>query len=230
MYKDYLFGNPELKNAFLAGCREMMSIMTHAEQGTHAAILSRNDEDWIALLCQREEQRQTEEARMVARAVLDDYDFDKKRLRGMIFDRPSVDDNGMPIDEKGGTIKTYPHKWYRNIDSGVEISTEEFAKLPCEVQKQYDTIPKIKLTSKIGNRVKWVSAYDTVMIESMLEKILPQEPSKLLEMYYYALERHSSKLLDLYQKCFSRIRPADPLSGAVNDILSAISTTYGFNL
>ncbi len=192
MYQMYLLGgNEEQKKAFLAGCRAIMNVLAHVPADGYGAILSRNDPDWILMLCTREQLRQQREMKDVATAILQHYNVNRTQFRGMILDCYGVNNDGEKIGPdgrpEGKAEYQYPHRFYLG-DKGEELTPDEYMSKTEQQRAQYDMFFKTELTSKTGKDVKWVSQYDGAIMETLLEEILPSEPPAVLALYHEALE------------------------------------------
>jgi len=201
-YKKYLLGK-DLKEeqAFLAGCRAMMAVFAHTTPKNYSAVLSRDDPDWILLLCTEEERHQIAEREKIAAAMTEHYDVDKEEFRGLLLNRARVNDKGEDVDEDGNVCKrqTYPYQYYIN-ENGTEITVAEFERLPPEEQARCEENPKIKLYNKFYGKIRLANAYNNALMKKLLIKIIPNEPEPVLRLYEKALEDESNELVQTYRK------------------------------
>ena len=224
MYRNYMYSNDKkVRRAFLTGCQAMMDVFAHTSSNEIAAVLSRRDEGWIAMLCQTEEKRAEHESRAVACAIANDFNFDKAQLRGMLFNCACINDNGESVDENGKPCedRPYPHKHYWSGDSAEKLSAEEFAKLSPEEQQECEEVSEIKLSNKVTHTDKWVSAH-SVVVKLLIERMLREESPEMLDMYCKALESEKYELINYHHECFEELKS---IHNSMHDMLGCILST-----
>lgn len=194
-HRIYLDGsNEETKHAFLCGCRCVMKVITHCNPTDIINAVSRNDEDWIRFLCDKESEREEDEQRAVIHNILKHYQpIDREVFRGMLLDRERIDDEGNAVDENGNIChRPFPHQVYEYMGSDSypprQISNEEYAKLPEEEKGDYMRCAYVELTAQDRQSKRRFYDYERAFMDLTAQKLIPSEPNAVLELYRRSLE------------------------------------------
>lgn len=199
-----VFEDPNSKEskAFFAGARALMSALTEIPSDQHGPLLAFENQQHIMAVLARGAQLRQERKRQEALTLVEYCQIDKAKLRGFIFDAPAIDDEGRAVDANGELLeddnynplprKTNPG-WsectaYR-LDSGEEISLEEYNSLSPEEKEDYGRYKTLTVKSTLNKPMFHIRSSDRELIEALIRRdILIGDP--VIKRYQKAVFDH----------------------------------------